>query len=43
MSWNGNSAMDKAQSFALDDRRAATMPWFFRHAMPVPVTLVSGL
>ena len=41
MTWNGT--YDKAQSFGLDDRRAATMPWFFRHAMPVPQTLVSGL
>jgi len=41
--FNGNSAIDKAQSFALDDRRAATMPWSFRHSMAVPLTLVSGL
>jgi hypothetical protein len=39
--WNGNSAYSNSNSFD-DSAEARTLPWWFRAAMPVPVTLVSG-
>ena len=40
---NGNSAYSNSNSFGTDAREARTLPWWFRVAMPVPVTLVSGI
>jgi len=39
--WNGSSSYSNSNSF--DDEDARWLPWVFRHAMPVPVTNVTGI
>jgi hypothetical protein len=43
---NGSSAYSNGNSFGLggaDDPRVKTLPYWFRAALPVMVTLVSGI
>ena len=34
MAFNGNSSFSTGNSYAMDDRKARTMPWWFRRLVP---------
>ncbi len=38
-----NSAYSNSNSFGTGDRKARSLPYWFRMAMGIPVTLVSGI
>jgi hypothetical protein len=40
---NGNSSLSNSNSFGTADRQARTLCYWFRMAMPVPVTNVGGI